>query len=185
VTGRVFLDANGNGKFDSGEQALEGVRVIVGPTFAMSDASGAYHVWDVLPYEPIPVTVDSASLASPLWVPAYAATMIEPAPNRYRRLDIPVLPGGVIEGRVVRAAGSGTTGGIVLVLTHRQSGERRLVTTFGDGSFYAIGVRPGDWELVVDPKCLSLLRSSADAVHFTIVPNQEGTSLEGLQVELR
>ena len=185
VTGRVFLDANGNGKFDSGEQALAGVRVIVGPTFAMSDARGDYHVWDVLPYEPIPVTVDSASLASPLWVPAYAATMIEPAPNRYRRLDIPVLPGGVIEGRVVRAAGSGATGGIVLVLTHRQSGERRLVTTFGDGTFYAIGVRPGDWDLVVDPKCLTLLRSSADALHFTIKPDVEGASLEGLEVELR
>lgn len=185
VTGRVFLDANGNGKFDSGEQSLAGVRVIVGPSFAMTDANGGYHVWDVLPYEPIPVTVDSASLASPLWVPSYAATMIEPAPNRYRRLDIPVLPGGVIEGRVVRTAGSGTTGGIVLVLTHRQSGERRLLTTFGDGSFYAIGVRPGDWDLVVDPKCLSLLRSMADTLHFTITPNPEGTSLEGLQVELR
>ncbi|MEO8140062.1 MAG: hypothetical protein ABI742_10465 [Gemmatimonadota bacterium] len=185
VTGRVFLDANGNGKFDADEQPLQGVRVVVGPTFAFSSANGSYSVWDVLPYEPIPVTVDSATLASPLWVPAFAATMIEPAPNRYRRLDIPVLPGGVIEGRVVRAAGSGMTGGIVLVLSHRQSGERRLVTTFGDGSFYAIGMRPGAWELIVDPKCLSLLHSTADALHFAIAPSVEGTSVEGLQVELR
>jgi hypothetical protein len=158
---------------------------VVGPTFAFSDANGAYRVWDVLPYEPIPVTVDSATLASPLWVPAFAATMIEPAPNRYRRLDIPVLPGGVIEGRVVRVSGGGATGGIVLVLTHRQSGERRLVSTFGDGSFYAIGMRPGAWELVVDPKCLSLLHSTAEALHFTVTPSLEGTSVEGLQVELR
>jgi hypothetical protein len=185
VTGRVFLDVNGYGKFDRGEQPLSGVRVVVGPTFAFSDAEGAYHVWDVLPYEPTAVTVDSASLASPLWVPAFAATMIEPAPNRYRRLDIPVLPGGVIEGRVERVAGSGTIGGIALVLTHKQSGERRIVTTFGDGTFYVIGVRPGAWDLAVDPKCLSLLRASADAVHFTVAPNAEGSSIEGLVVQLR
>ncbi len=185
VTGRVFLDVNGNGSFDADDQPLPGVRVVVGPTFAFSDAKGAYHVWDVLPYEPTPVTVDSASLASPLWVPAFATTMIEPAPNRYRRLDIPVLPGGVIEGRVARASGSGTTGGIVLVLTHKQSGERRLLTTFGDGTFYAIGVRPGAWEIAVDPKCLSLLRASADPLRFTVAPSAEGTTVEGMVVQLR
>ncbi len=180
----MFLDANGNGKFDRDEQPLKGVRVVVGPTFAFSEPDGAYHVWDVLPYEPIPVTVDSATLASPLWVPAFAATVIEPAPNRYRRLDIPILPGGVIEGRVVRTSGSGPTGGIVLVLTHRQSGERRLVTTFGDGSFYAIGVRPGAWELTVDPKCLGMLHSTAEALHFSIAADVDGASVEGLEVNL-
>ncbi len=184
LTGRVFLDVNGNGKFDPGEQSLPGVRVVVGSTFAFSDAEGAYHVWDVLPYEPTPVSVDSATLASPLWVPAFAAMMVEPSPNRYRRLDIPVLPGGVIEGRVHRASG-GTAGGIVLVLTHKQSGERRLLTTFGDGSFYAIGIRPGSWELVVDPKCLSLLHASAGTMHFTVAPDVEGAAVDNLEVELQ
>lgn len=185
VTGLVFLDLNGNGKFDAGEQPLPGVRVVVGPAFAFSGADGAYHVWDVLPYEPVPVTVDSATLASPLWVPAFAAAMVEPAPNRYRRLDIPVLPGGVIEGRVVWRSGSGTTGGLVLVLSHRKSGERRLITTFGDGSFYTIGMRPGAWELAVDPRSLAAVHATAEVLHFTIASNVDGASVEGLQVELR
>lgn len=185
VTGRVFLDANGNGKFDRDEQPLPGVRVVVGPTFAFSDSSGEYHVWDVLPYEPTQVTVDSATLASPLWAPAFAAVMVEPSPNRYRQLDIPVLPGGVIEGQVVWPGRSRGTGGVSLVLSHKKSGERRIVTTFGDGSFYAIGVRPGEWEIVVDPKCLELLQATATPLHFTIAPSVDGTTVEGLKVELR
>lgn len=185
VTGRVFLDANGNGKFDRDEQPLPGVRVVVGPTFAFSDSSGDYHVWDVLPYEPTAVTVDSATLASPLWAPAFAAIMVEPSPNRYRRLDIPVLPGGVIEGQVVWPTRGRGTGGVSLVLSHKKSGERRIVTTFGDGSFYAIGVRPGEWELVVDPKVLELLQVTATPLKFTIAPSADGTTVEGLKVELR
>jgi hypothetical protein len=184
VTGRVFLDANGNGKYDTGEEAIPGVRVVVGSAFATSDSSGDYRVWDVLAYEPTQVTVDSSSLASPLWVPAFAAVMIEPSPNRYRRVDIPILPGAVIEGRVTRAAGSGTTAGLTLVMTHRKSGERRVFQTFGDGSFYLMGVRPGEWELTVDPKCLELLHATAEPMLLAVKPDPEGSSIDGVIVEL-
>jgi hypothetical protein len=185
VSGRVFLDVNGNGRFDPGEEPIPGVRVVVGSGYAESDARGEYRVWDVLPYEPTQVVVDSSSLASPLWVPAFAAVTVEPSPNRYRRVDIPILPGGVIEGRVVWAAGSGSTAGLSLVMTHRKSGERRVIRTFGDGSFYVMGVRPGEWELVVDPKCLELLHASAELIRLAVKPDPDGASLSGITVELR
>jgi hypothetical protein len=185
VTGRVFLDANGNGNYDAGEETIPGARVVVGPEFATSDSSGDYRIWDLLPYEPTQVTVDSSSLASPLWVPAFAAVTVEPSPNRYRRVDIPILPGGVIEGRVTWGSGGGTTAGLTLVMTHRKSGERRVFRTFGDGSFYLMGVRPGDWELTVDPKCLELLHAGAEPMHLTVKPDPQGASIDGLTIELR
>jgi hypothetical protein len=185
IAGRVFLDANANGRFDAGDQPLAGVRVIVGPVYAASDSSGEYHAWDVLPYEPTMVTVDSATLASPLWVPAFAASQVEPSPNRYRQLDIPVLPGGTVEGRVSMPSGAPAGGGIVLVFTHRSSGERRVMATFGDGTFYSIGLRPGDWELSVDPKTLDALQMAAEPVAFHIAPNPDGAEVAGLQVQLR
>jgi hypothetical protein len=184
VTGRVYLDANGNGKYDSGEAPIPGVRIVVGPGFATSDSSGDYRVWDVLPYQPTQVTVDSLSLASPLWIPAFAAVTVEPSPNRYRRVDIPILLGGVIEGRVTRPAGDGPIAGLTLVMTHRKSGERRVFQTFGDGAFYLMGVRPGDWELAVDPKCLELLHATAQPLHLAIKPDPQGTSIDGITIEL-
>ncbi|HEY7029351.1 MAG TPA: hypothetical protein VH438_17180 [Gemmatimonadales bacterium] len=180
VTGRVFLDLNGNGHMDGGEQPLAGVRIVVGGIWSTSDSSGRYRAWDLLPYEPTTVVVDSSTLASPLWVPAFAAASVEPSPNRYRTLDIPVLPGGVVEGRV-----AGTRmGGITLRFKHKASGEQRILTTFSDGTFYGIGFRPGDWELTVDPKCLEVLKAAAEPLAFTLLPSEEGSTAEGLEVQL-
>lgn len=208
VTGRVFLDLNGNGRFDKDEEPLPGVRVVVGPTFAFSDSSGAYHVWDLLPFEPTPVMVDSTTLASPLWIPGFASASVEPSPNRYRRLDVPVLPGGAVEGMVVwadrrtgdqpvrdsvaaaEADSAGDVGtsrpsaGIALVFKHRPSGEQRVITTFSDGGFYVMGLRPGEWEISVDKRCLGLLRASAEVAKFTIKADAEGDSVSGLTIEL-
>jgi hypothetical protein len=200
VTGRVFLDLNGNGRFDRDEQQLPGVRVVVGPTFAFSDSTGAYHVWDLLPFEPTQLTVDSTTLASPLWVPAFAGASVEPSPNRYRRLDVPVLPGGAAEGRIVwadRPADAAApidssavlpgrpAAGVVLVLRHPASGEQRVITTFSDGGFYVMGLRPGDWELTVDRRCLGVLRAGSETVRFTIQADVDGDSVTGLDVVLR
>ncbi|HWA16869.1 MAG TPA: hypothetical protein VG817_10575, partial [Gemmatimonadales bacterium] len=198
VTGRVFLDENNNGKFDRGESPLAGVRVIVGPVFTVSDSNGAYRVWDLLPYEPTAVSVDSASLASPLWVPAFGTATVEMSPNRYRKLDVAIVPGGVVEGQVTwsdgRSGGQAVdttarptdrpTAGIVLLFTHKQSGEKRLVTTFSDGSFYLMGVRPGDWSISVDPKCLEVLTAMGTSVEFTMESDLEGKTVSGIEIRL-
>lgn len=42
VSGRVFLDANRDGRPDAGEKGLEGIRVTDGITFAVTDAEGRY-----------------------------------------------------------------------------------------------------------------------------------------------
>jgi len=185
VTGRVFLDANGNGRFDRGEQPLAGVRVVVGPTFDFSDANGAYHVWDVLPYEPAQVMVDSASLSSPLWVPAFAVAEVEPSPNRYRTLDVPIVPAGIIEGRLTgpRAARAGSAA-ITLILQNSKTGEKRRLDTFSDGTFYAMGIRAGEWQLSVDPGCLTLIGAKAAPIKFVMKGRTEGESVSGLELVL-
>ncbi len=186
VAGRVFLDTNGNGKFDRDEHPLEGVRVVVGPTFDFSDENGAYQVWDVLPYEPAQVTVDSASIPSPLWVPAFGMVLVEPAPNRYRRLDVPVVPAGIIEGRLAGpAAGRVGAAAVTLILHNKKTGEKRRIDTFSDGTFYAMGVRAGEWQLSVDPSCLTLLNATAAPLSFVMRGSAEGETVSGLELVLQ
>jgi hypothetical protein len=48
-----------------------------------------------------------------------------------------------------------------------------------------MGVRPGEWELVVDPKCLELLHASAELIRLAVKPDPDGASLSGITVELR
>ena len=72
---------------------------------------------------------------SPLWLPTFSGIELSPLPNRFTTLDIPVLSGGVIEGRVVRVTSTGhpDVAGATLVMRHQGTGKERRVTTFTDG----------------------------------------------------
>jgi len=72
------MDVNANGIRDIGEPAVVNARVLVGTLAARTDSSGAYHVWDLIPFEPVLVSLDSLSLESPLLVPLFARTSIVP-----------------------------------------------------------------------------------------------------------
>ncbi len=173
VAGRVFLDLNGNGVLDPGEPGLRGVRVQVGQGTSYSDSTGAYRVWDILPFEPIEVAVDSLSFESPLWVPEGPNAVLVPAPNGFTAYDVPLVVGAVIEGRVARAGGVGLSG-VPLVLTDRRRTDRRVMTTFNDGTFYTMGIRPGEYELAVDPAAQERLGLHAEPRHFVIGASGEG-----------
>src|SRR6266550_3237081 len=183
LAGHVFLDVNANGIRDVGEPAIANARVFVGSLSARTDSSGAYRVWDLVPFEPVIVSVDSVSLDSPLLVPLFARTSIVPGPNRFRSLDIPVVEAGIIEGRVVRN-GAGV-GGVTLILTDRRSGTRRTLVTFNDGAFYLMGVKPGEYELTVEEQVLDALAVDAEPVRFSLTPTANGIGRSDLEVRLK
>jgi hypothetical protein len=183
LSGHVFMDVNANGIRDVGEPPVANARVLVGSLSTRTDSSGAYRVWDLVPFEPVIVSLDSVSLDSPLLVPLFARTSIVPGPNRFRSLDIPVVEAGVIEGRVVHN-GAGV-GGVTLILTDRRSGTRRTLVTFNDGAFYLMGVKPGDYELTVEEQVLDALAVDAEPLRFTLAPTANGIGREGLEVRLK
>ena len=142
-----------------------------------------FRVWDVVPFETILVSVDSLSLASPLTVPAYGSVSLVPGPNRFTLLDVAIVQAGVVEGRVV-ADGHGVPG-VGLALVDRRSGARRTFTTFSDGGFYVLGVKPGDYDLTVDPRALEVLGMDAVPVRLTLTPTATGVGASGVEVPLR
>jgi len=183
LSGHVFMDANANGIRDVGEPGVANARVLVGSLSARSDSAGAYHLWDLVPFEPVLVSLDSLTLESPLLVPLFARTSIVPGPNRFRSLDIPVVEAGIIEGRALRN-GAGV-GGVTLILTDRRSGTRRTLVTFNDGAFYLMGVKPGDYELMVDERVLDALAVDAEPLRFSVTPTAAGVGRSDLEIRLR
>jgi hypothetical protein len=186
ISGRVFLDSNGDGRWQPGEQSLGGVRVRAGFVTTLSDSSGRYRIWDLPAFEPVLVAIDTTTLESPLWVPAYGSASVETGPNRFRNFDIPILPGGVIEGRVVRQAVDSAVAipGARLLLRRHGSSQTVRVVTFSDGGFYLIGVKPGDYELSVDAAVLTRLGLSARPIAFTVPSSAEGATVDGLELRL-
>jgi hypothetical protein len=180
VAGRVFRDDNQNGRYDPGEPPLPGVRVIVGTRPVVSDSSGEFRVWDLQPFEPVDVLVDSMSIDSPLLVPAFAMATLVPDPNRFRPLDVPIVAAGVIEGRIWRVSGGARepVGAIQLVLTDHRSGTRRRFASFSDGTFYVMGVKAGDYELTAEDGALP------GSVRFTLAPGAAAAGRSGLELLL-
>ncbi len=74
-------------------------------------------------------------------------------------------------------------GARLLLRRHGSSQTVRLVT-FSDGGFYLIGVKPGDYELSVDPTVLARLGLSAQPIGFTVPSSAEGATVDGLELRL-
>ena len=180
VRGQVYLDMNANGRLDREEMPLAGVVVRVGGVAAVTDSDGWFLTTDVLPFEPVLVQIETASLESPLWVATVERLMLEPAPNSARRVDIPILPGGVVEGQVT-LAGAGAPAALAGVDVRLESvGTNRVmtVTTFSDGAFAFLGVAPGRYRIRLD----SPLWAGAASDTFDVKPVANGDRIRGLLV---
>jgi hypothetical protein len=186
ISGRVFLDVNGDGRWQPNERTINGVRVRAGFVTALSDSSGRYRIWDLPAFEPVLVAVDSSTLVSPLWRPAYNSVSVETGPNRFRSVDIPIVPAGVIEGRVVRQTVDSTVpvAGLRLLLRRHGSSQSVQLVTFSDGGFYLLGVKPGTYELSVDPATLARLELSAWPIGFAMPTSPDGATVDGLELRL-
>lgn len=187
ISGRVFLDRNQNGRYDGNDYVLPDVEVTVGLFSQRTNRRGEYRIWPLAAYDPVVAAVDTATLASPLWLPSWSGIELVPVPNRFSELNIPVLSGAVVEGRVVQGSGAleRPVPGADLILRHRATGRERRITTFTDGTFYALSIRPGEWEVAVDPAVLTRLGRESDPVRFTVPQLVEGATVTGLVLRIR
>ena len=177
VTGTVFLDRNGNSRRDAGEPVVPGVLVQVGTGWARSDADGRYRVWDLVPFVPLPIVIDSLSLPSPLWIPTIEHPSIEAGPNRFEPLDIPLVTGGVLEGRIVwERPGGVSLPPVPLIITNARGDVVARTASFSDGEFVLFGVRPGTLTVRVDAAWLTSHQLTAEAHAATLVSSDDGAT---------
>lgn len=177
ATGIVFLDRNANGLRDAGEPPVSGVVVQVGTGFARSDADGRYRVWDLVPFVPLPVVIDSTSLPSPLWIPTIAHGSIEAGPNRFEPLDIPLVAGGVLEGRIVWSRPGGTSlPPVPLIVTNGRGEVVARTESFSDGEYVLFGVRPGTLTVRVDAAWLAAQGLRAESKTVPLASLDDGAT---------
>lgn len=161
VSGRVFHDRDGDGRFGAGDEPVANAFVGVGSTRARTDAAGRYATWSVLPYEVLAVRLDTASLADPMWTVARRDTLIRPSPHVFTPVDFPLAQTRELAGRLTRGPGIGTAGGVTLELADLRTGEVQRIVTFSDGEFYVGRLFPGEYELRVAATSLTALRAAA------------------------
>lgn len=167
LTGVVFFDENRNGVQEPNEPGVPNVRIQVATSFVTSDDQGEFSVWDLVPFEDTSVDVDTMSIGNPLWIPAVGRASVNPTPNSYQFVQIPLIEAGEVSGRVEFEDGRGLAGATVF-LQHRTTGDVVRIMTFTDGTFYALGVRPGVYDALLPEGQLQRLGGTANRVEFVV-----------------
>jgi len=183
ITGLVFFDANENGVRDPGEPGLADVVLRVGSRSVTTDSAGRFQAFDFVPFEPAIVEIDSLTLGDPTWVAAEPRQSVNPAPNSYRLVELAVVQGGEIEGRVTWTGHEGALGGLRVVFRDQATGRESATTTFSDGAFYAMGLRPGTYWVFVDLAQLDQLHVRSEPVNLTVGREHNG-QVEGVTLHI-
>ena len=149
----VFRDDNGDGLRQTGEPAIEGVRVEAG--FRHSDMptnkAGRTVIDGLYPYVPVMVSIDAGSLQDPLLRPKVQGVVVIPRPGVAAVISLPLAPTGEVEAILLGADGQ-PLGGIGVELT--DAAGHLLYQTVSDFDGYVLfdNVPYGQYRLRIDPK---------------------------------
>ncbi len=188
---RMFIDDNANGKYDKGEEIVPAKAIRLDQSANMLIGSdGILRLTQLQSYWTFRLTVDVNALPDPNLAPTVTKFSFVADPNRFKQIDIPLYRTGSIDGTVYRERKSGLVEpqpGLRLYL-HRSGDEAPMapIRTFSDGGFYAFGLLPGKYSLVVDSGQMAYMRVQMvpDTFFFEIQALAEGDYIEGIELRL-
>ncbi len=188
---KFFLDENENGEFDDWETEIPNVRFYIeGATMEKtSPGKVPQRAYNIPAYTKLNVMVDKSSFKNPLWTPVHERFAFITEPNGFKNINVPCYTAGVVEGNVFRNNGIHTSGlaGVKIHIMRKDSSYSEEIPVFNDGSFYKMGVPPGEYIAYVDSMQCALLKVQPDnrTFAFNIKKSAEGDFVSGINFELR
>ena len=179
---RVFMDTNGNGKYDRGEPLLNGVGFWLNrlPGRKVTSKDGIVLVDGLTPFVPFDLQVAESTLGSPLWISKRGGVRIIPRPGNIPVIDFPIACTGQVTGTVFEKLGTETLpkGGITLELIDSKGHFLAKQISAYDGFFTFLRIPVGAY--VIRPIATSPYR--ADGTSPSVLIPQDGAYLDGVKV---
>jgi outer membrane protein OmpA-like peptidoglycan-associated protein len=184
-----FLDENLDGVYNQGEQVIPDVRVSTASgSIDRSRGHSLAYIYNLQPYRRINTYVNMESISNPLWIPEKSAFSFIADPNNVKGMEIPCYASGIIEGKVSKIVGNKSLPvlGIKLHVLKSDSSFNQIVPVFSDGSFYFLGVPPGDYKIWVDSTQMALLGLFAKEPYkeFRIEVTTQGDYVGGINIDV-
>lgn len=151
---RAFHDRNADGVWNDGEDVFPNLGFISPGETAQTDDRGYAMITGLPEHRPTRIQIDLATLPDITLVPAEPGIEIVPRRGRTHSVDFPIVSVGDVEGTVLFVTGSDeqAVGGVRLGLKPLDTdGEPLWLRSEADGYIYFEQVRPGRYELVLDP----------------------------------
>lgn len=176
VAARVFVDYNQNGAFDTGDEPLKGVSLLVNNrnTPAKTGANGLIYLNHLEPGRDAAIELNTRTLEDAQWMPLKPGVSIVPRPGRVVSLDFPVVMTTDIDGTVQLAKNNlkRGVGDVLLELTDANGALVHTARSSFDGYYFIPGVKPGRYKMHVSPEQTRKLRlQPVEPQSVTIHPN--------------
>ncbi len=154
ASARVFLDRNQDGRYNEGDQPIQGAKLRPGPRELETDEEGIALIPGLTHGRETPVTVQKESLEDPFWIITQEGYEIVPRPGRPAILDFPVVPTGEIDGTVYLRKGELTraVSNVQLQLLDEEGEVVQEVKSAFDGFYLFQMVTPGTYRVRVSPE---------------------------------
>jgi hypothetical protein len=164
VSARVFVDRNGNGVMDAGEQSVADAGFVVnGAQYgARTDADGIAYLGHLPANRNVNLSVNVATLEDPQLSNQRKGVRVVPRQGNVAQIDFPLTLTGEIDGTVFLQA-NGTkrgVGNVLLELVNPADRSEKVVAqvrSSADGFFIVQDVLPGDYQLRVAAQQLEQL----------------------------
>jgi len=184
VSARAFLDANQNGIFDTGEDAIENAGFLLNGgsrPAARTGPDGLAYLSRLTPHQYTDIALDTATLEDPQWLPALPGLRILPRPGKTQVLDFPVVMTGEVDGVVYlldkgKARGIGAAE-VELVDVRGQVAAHAISSS--DGYYIVQAVRPGRYQARIAPAQLAKLGLLSDK-EAAVEIKADGSFVNGL-----
>lgn len=184
---RVFLDKNGNGVADAGDEPIRNAGFIVnGANYLVrTDAAGLAYLPRLPAHQHLDLKLAPDSLEDPQWQPQQRGVRIVPRPGAVSQVDFAVSATGEIDGTAwLRTDGKRhPAGDLQLELVDGGGKVVANATSASDGYYVITGIFPGKYVLRVAPEQLGRLGLTAPAMQPVAI-GLEGTVINGRDIEL-
>lgn len=153
---KAFLDNNGNGRMDPGDQPLAGVRMDAAQAWHTdeTDANGQAYLMRLPRDRVTDIAVDPGSLENIELTPASPGVSIRPRPGSWSEVNVPVIRNAELEGHVYTQEAGAPEGQVPVerarvTLTNKAGEVVASQRTAFDGFFLFSEVPPGVYQLAL------------------------------------
>ncbi len=171
LTGTVFVDDNGNGVRDPGEDPMSDVSILApGIRGLESDENGRFRGWGLPTHGVTDITLDLLSTDA-LYTPARKRVAVAARPGEMVHLDVPLVPAGGLEGllRMEQPLDVSPANGLEMVLIRGDGSEESRSPVEFDGSFVFESIPPGVYQLYPDPEQLEDMKLTVQPARQEVV----------------
>jgi hypothetical protein len=172
-----FLDMNQNGKFDKGESMVKLSTSGIHGKMIISEKDSILSISDLQAFTQYTIEFKDTGLPTIAWRFKKKRYRILVDPNQFKRIDIPIVPVGEVEGMAYLNTDQKMKGiGKILVNLYNKNNNMKIGQTLSesDGSIRYSGLEPGEYVARIDSVQLVNL-------NYTPLPKQNEFTIRSLK----